>query len=238
MRKQANTFYCFSPPAMLITFLIEFALAIYTFTRYRLNPIGRLATAALLLLGIFQLCEFNICGLSSSAALTWSRIGYGAITMLPPIAIHLVYLIAHKKSRKLVWLAYITGAVFVGIFGLNASAFATHICAGNYAIFQLAPNVGGIYFTYYYSWLILGICLCLYFGLEANRLTRQALSLQVLGYLSFLLPTGIVNAVNPHTIVGIPSVMCGFAVIYAIILAVAIVPSVVEPAKFKPKEKS
>jgi hypothetical protein len=47
---------------------------------------------------------------------------------------------------------------------------------------------------------------------------------QVFGWLSFLLPTGIVNALNPQSISGIPSVMCGFAVIYAIVLVFGILP--------------
>ncbi len=225
---------------MLGTFIIELGLAVYTLVRYRLRAIGRLATLALVLLGMFQLSEFNVCGLDSTAALTWSRIGYVSITLLPPIAIHLVYLMAKRPARKLVALAYLTSLFFVIVFGLNPAVFASHVCAGNYAIFQLIPKWGGLYFAYYYSWLILGIGLCLYFGIDANKITRQALSLQVLGYLSFLLPTGIVNAINPQTISGIPSVMCGFAVIYAIILALAIVPSVVKPAKFiipKTKEK-
>lgn len=219
---------------MLGTFIIEITLAIYTLVRYKLTTIGRLAAAALALLALFQLSEFNVCGVTNSAALTWSRIGYVSITLLPPIALHLVHLIAKQKARLLVWVAYATSAGFVVTFGLNASAFASHICAGNYAIFQLVRPLGGLYFAYYYTWLIIGICYSLYFGLSANRLTRQALSLQVLGYLSFLLPTGIVNAVNPQTISGIPSIMCGFAVIYAIILVVGIVPSVLEPDKSKP----
>jgi hypothetical protein len=227
MRKKSTTFYCFSPPAMLLTFAVEFIMAIYTIIRYRMTTVGRLAAAALGLLAIFQLSEFNVCGLNSTAALTWSRIGYVSITLLPPIAIHLVHVIAKKKSRTLVPMAYVMSVVFIIIFGLNKAAFASHICAGNYAIFQLIPRLGGTYFAYYYSWLIAGIGLCLYYGIEANKATRQALALQAIGYLSFLLPTGIVNAVNPQTINGIPSIMCGFAVIYAIILVVGIVPTVV-----------
>jgi hypothetical protein len=222
--KKTNTFYCFSPPAMLGTFAVEICLAVYTLVKYKMSTVGRLATATLTLLAMFQLSEYNVCGRGSTAALEWSRIGYVSITLLPPLVLHLVFIIAKKKSRILVWLAYASSLGFAVVFGVSASAFASHICAGNYAIFQLIRPLGGYYFIYYYAWLMVGIGACLYFSITASVLVRQALILQTLGYLSFLLPTGIVNAVNPQTIAGIPSVMCGFAVIYAIILAVGIVP--------------
>ena len=59
---------------------------------------------------------------------------------------------------------------------------------------------------------------------KAKEKIRQALILQIIGFLSFLLPTGIVNTINPKTIEGLPSIMCGFAVIYAFILVFGIVP--------------
>jgi hypothetical protein len=39
-----------------------------------------------------------------------------------------------------------------------------------------------------------------------------------------LIPTGIANSVKPETRAGIPSIMCGFAVIFAILLVVYIAP--------------
>jgi len=48
----------------------------------------------------------------------------------------------------------------------------------------------------------------------------------VLGYLVFLIPTALANSVKPETRRGIPSIMCGFAVLYAIILALYILPKV------------
>lgn len=224
MFKKPEGLLCFSPPAMLATFIIEIVLAIYTLIRYKMTTIVRLAAAILALLAVFQLAEFSVCGRSNTSALAWSRVGYVAITLLPPLALHLVLAIKNKSPRFLLWLAYGTSLGFALFFGLSSQAFAGHVCAGNYAIFQLVHPLGGYYFAYYYGWLLLGIGLSLYLTINAKQRIREALVLQVFGYLSFLLPTGIVNAVNPQTISGIPSVMCGFAVIYAIILALGIVP--------------
>lgn len=218
---------------MVATFLIEAGLAIYLIVRYKMTAITRLAAAILILLAVFQLAEFNVCGRSSLAALAWSRIGYVAIALLPPLALNLVLLVTKVRSRALsllLVLAYTSSIVFALFIGLNSRAFDGHICAGNYAIFQLIHPVGGLFFAYYYTWLLVGIGLSLYLSIGATIKVRQALILQVVGYLSFLLPTGIVNAVNPQTISGIPSVMCGFAVIYALILAFGIVP-ITQPKK-------
>ena len=231
MLKRPNTLYCFSPWAMIATCVIELVLAVYALVRYKMTPAVRLAATMLGLLAIFQLAEYNVCGHSNLRALVWSRLGYVAITLLPPLALHLVHIIAKQKSRLLVYLAYGMGLGFAIIFGLSSRAFASHICAGNYAIFQLIRPLGGLYFAYYYTWLLVGIAASLIFSIGAARRVSEALVLQVFGYLSFLLPTGIVNALDPRTIAGIPSVMCGFAVIYALILAFGIMPRVSSVAK-------
>lgn len=224
MKRSKTTFYCFSPPVMAATFVIETSLMVYTLVRYKMSTLTRLAAATLALLALFQLSEFSVCGATHWSAEVWSRVGYIAITMLPPLGIHLIRVISGRVPGWLVGLAYATGLGFAAIFGLHPSAFQSHVCAGNYAIFQLANGVGGVYFAYYYGWLLAGIGLSLWASISARTKVRQALIYQVFGYLSFLLPTGIVNAVNPQTISGIPSVMCGFAVVYAIVLSFGIVP--------------
>ena len=224
LRKKRSTFFCFSPPVMLATCIIEVSLLLYTLFRYRMSAIVRISVATLGLLALFQLSEFTVCGATHWSASPWSRVGYVAITLLPPLGIHMVRVISDRGSPWIIRLSYITGIAFALIFGLHPSAFQDHICAGNYAIFQLKPGLGGAYFAYYYGWLIFGICQALLYAVTAKIAARKALLYQVFGWLSFLLPTGIVNAINPQTIAGIPSVMCGFAVIYAIVLTFGILP--------------
>ncbi len=228
LKKSNNTFFCFSPPVMIATFIIEICLLIYTVVRYRLSSATRIVTGTLLCLSIFQLAEFNVCEGANGLNEFYSRLGFIAITLLPPLGIHLVQTIAQRGSKYLLWLAYASSLVFVVVFGLHDTAFQGHVCGGNYAVFQLMSNLGGIFFAYYYFWIILGILLCLYYSTSASKKAREALNLQVVGYLSFVLPTGIANALNPSTIHAIPSVMCGFAVIYALILAFGITPRILQ----------
>ena len=54
--------FCFSPPVMLATFIIEFGFAFYSIWRYKMTTISRLVVAMLFALGSFQLAEYMICG--------------------------------------------------------------------------------------------------------------------------------------------------------------------------------
>jgi len=222
MKNKSSTFYCFSPPVMVITMLSELVLFAYTLLRYKMTPITRVISLALIFLALFQLSEFNVCG--GRNAQIWSHIGFVAITLLPALGIHLILLIAKKKKTLLRSISYAVSVTFALLFSLSSSNITAHVCGGNYAIFHIAERVGGFYFVYYYFWLFAGIGLCLYYSIKATEKIRQALILQVVGYLSFLLPTGIINMINPKTIQGVPSIMCGFAVIYAFILVFGIVP--------------
>jgi len=230
-KSEETTFYCFSPPIMVATCIIETALFLYTFIRYRLTAINRVVSAVLLLLALFQLCEFHVCRSGGPSAATFSRVGFMAITMLPPLGIHLIGLITKRVSKYVVWLGYLTGAAFAITFGLGKGVFQSHACGGNYAIFQLEDPIGGLYFAYYYGWLIIGILLSLYLSMKAAVRLKEALIFQIVGYLILLIPVGIVNDINPKTIAGIPSIMCGFAVLYACMLVFGIVPRVLTPKK-------
>jgi len=55
---------------------------------------------------------------------------------------------------------------------------------------------------------------------------KEALYGMIIGYLVFLLPTAIANTISPETMAGIPSIMCGFAVLFALILFFYIIPRV------------
>jgi len=150
MKRTATTFYCFSPPVMIATFITESVLFIYTVLRYKMNTLSRLVAAILVLLAVFQLAEYHVCEYSGTAsAAVWARIGYGAITLIPPLAIHLIRTISGRGWHIIVWLAYASAGFFAVFFGFSKSAFRSHICAGNYVIFQLVHPAGGLYFTYY-----------------------------------------------------------------------------------------
>lgn len=213
---------------MIATFAIEICLAVYTLFRYGLTPITRIATGILACLAVFQLAEFNICegslGLTSEA---WSRLGFVAITLLPPMGIHLATKLAGDKQRSLVIGGYALSAAFAGYFLLASNSLSGSVCNGNYVIFEMAKGSGLLYGLYYYALLIIAV---VYAWNNAGRLQNnhsnraRALKALAVGYMAFMIPTTAVNLANPGTISAIPSIMCGFAIVLALFLAGEVLP--------------
>lgn len=223
---KANKMYCFSPPVMLATFIIEVGLAVYTIARYKLNPITRLAAAVLVLLAVFQLAEYNVCeGAWGVSSLMWAKIGYVAITLLPPLGLHLATRIAGEKKPWLVGAGYASGVVFAAIFLFVGNGMESQACLGNYVIFTIAQWALMPYAIYYYGWLVVTTTYAWLAGRAAKKaMRRSALYSLAIGYLAFIVPTTLANVIDPSTMAGIPSIMCGFAVILAVILALRVVP--------------
>jgi hypothetical protein len=165
-----------------------------------------------------------VCGGLGVSAELWSRIGFVSITSLPPLGLHFAHVIAGKRDRTLPIVAYITGAVWIGIFAASEWAFSGHVCAGNYVIFQLRHDVSLFYSLYYYFWLMAAVWLSIIGARRAKPKVRGTLIAFIAGYLVFLLPTTVINTIYPSSIEGIPSIMCGFAVLYALILTLIVLP--------------
>ncbi len=223
MRQQrSTTLFCFSPPVMLLTFVIELALALYTVVRYKMTELSRLAVAILLLLAFFQISEYMLCGGLGLRGVDWVRFGYISITLLPPVGLHMAMVLAKKN---IVWLrtaAYVSAAVFIYFFVFVTQSLNGNDCRPNYQVFHLHRNLTDWYGLYYYGWLIVSTYLMLRWAQTSKR-RRQLMALAA-GYAVFIVPTTLVNILNPATTDGIPSIMCGFAVLLAIILAVGVLP--------------
>jgi hypothetical protein len=217
---------------MIATFIIEIALAIYTLWRYKLNRVTRLAVVLLAALATFQLAEFMVCRGIGGDSLIWSRIGYIAITLLPPVGIHLIAVVAQDTRRWLLWPGYLVAIGFVAFFSLIGRSIVGHACLGNYVIFQVAPGFGWLFGLYYYG-LLLGTLVLGWYHMRktSNKRTKRALSGLMAGYAIFIIPATTVNLVNSGTISGMPSIMCGFAVLLALVLAFIVLPTTAKKRK-------
>jgi hypothetical protein len=217
--------YCFSPPVMAATFIIEISLAIHTLWRYKLSGVTKIAVVILACLAIFQIAEFNVCESAwflDSAG--WARLGYVAITLLPPLGIHLVNRISQDKRRWPFVIAYILSGAFVAYFLLSTGGISTGACLGNYVIFEQGHNTSYLYGLYYYGLLLAAIVYALYRSNRSEKHIQASLRTLMIGYAMFMVPTTFVNLINPNSIAGIPSIMCGFAVLLAIALADRVLP--------------
>lgn len=227
MHKKNETFFCFSPLVMISTFVVEIALATYVLWKYRHTMIGRISVVLLICLALFQLAEWMVCeGALGLDQITWSRIGFVAIGLLPALGLHLVHLLASRKNTIIPILGYLATLAFSAYFIVATHGITGAVCGGNYVIFHVAPEAIRLFTLYYYSMLALGAGFALYWAAsESNKHTRRALRWFVAGYAVFMVPTAIVNTIDPSTIAAIPSIMCGFAVMFAFILVFGILPA-------------
>ncbi|GAC1501717.1 MAG: hypothetical protein NVS1B10_06060 [Candidatus Saccharimonadales bacterium] len=215
---------------MLITLLAEILMVLITVWRYKFNVLARLVSAAVLALAVFQLAEYYVCTGYGLNAEVWSRVGFVAITTLPPLGLHILHVLANIPKRKMVVATYILMVAFSVFFLVYHTAFIGHQCTGNYVIFQIGDRMAAIYGAYYYGLLISSILLGVKWAsrLEnadsGSKLKLETTRGLIIGYFIFLLPTAIANTIQPETRRGIPSIMCGFAVLFALILVFYILP--------------
>lgn len=215
---------------MIATVIIELSLAAYTLWRYKLDRLTRLVVVCVFALAVFQVSEYFVCTGSGLSAASWSRLGYVAITALPALGLHILHVLAVKPKRRLVVAAYASMVGFMAYFLTYQNAFTGFACTGNYVIFQIGVNPAIAYGTYYYGWTLTAM----YLGSRwAGQLRKRSVGSSnqlksiralIVGYLVFLVPTALVYSVSPSARRGIPSIMCGFAVLFALILTIYVLP--------------
>lgn len=223
-----TVFACFSPPIMLATFVIEIGLASYLLYSRKLNKTVLLAILLLVSLATFQLSEYGICEDVGFSATNWGRLGFSSITLLPPLGLHLVYKLSRKKSRVLVTLSYALALVWVMLFSFGG-IMERAVCEGNYVIFHISDPAEFIYYVYYNLFIAIAVVKgwSFYKSMTAKR-TKTALAFLLLGYMSFIVPSIIVRLIfdfNDAHNSALPSIMCGFAVILAVITALKVAPN-------------
>ena len=212
------TLYCFTPLATLVTFVVEIIFAIYVFLKYKSGPFARVAILILVFLGLFQLSEYLICKTNHNELFT--KIGYISITLLPPLGINLVELATGKKMFSKISYA------FAGIFSIIiifVPVFMSTACPGKFVVFTNLPAFDIFYSIYYYVLLAISIILLLY-GITQNNKNRNLLAWILTGYGSFIVPTVVLYLVEKVTRYTVVSIMCGFAILLAVIIVAKILP--------------
>jgi hypothetical protein len=218
---RGETFYCFSPLIMLATMAVEGILAVYVLLRYREGRFAKVAAVLLVLLGIFQLSEYQICG--SHDPQFWSHFGLVAITLLPVVGLRLVSLVSKKKHFFFIGYGIATALALIFVFVPQSITGA--YCGGNYIIFSGPAALYTFFGMYYFVFLMLGIWEAVLIMRETPRkIVHRILRWFIIGYLSFMLPMGVAYAFYAPARAAVTSIMCGFAVILAFIVAFAIVP--------------
>ena len=215
--KNSVIFGCFSPPVMIATFLFEIGSVMYVLLRYRLSYELRIITALLRNLSIFQLAEYFVCDKSTVAEL-YSRIGFLAITVLPVLGLHLMVKISKFHIKMKVIVLYLL-ALSIGIYFLLApNSFKAYECTGNYVIFQIGHMQAWLYSIYYFGVIAVTVGIGLLQLRKANILIKRNILWLIAGYAVFIIPVAILTITHPDSRQAIPSILCGFAVLFAVVL--------------------
>lgn len=223
-KKSNTTFYCFSPPVMIATMLIEIFLAIRIIYRYKKSRTTWAIFAILICLSIFQLAEYFVCTYSNYAEIA-TKLGYVSITLLPALGIYLMSLLTTKLSKVSTLSLITVTSVFVGYFLFVPAVFESYVCTGNYVFFQIMGLETFYYSIFYFGLIISSVFRGLKF-IEQNPKSEKNLAIKwfVAGYALFIIPTGIFILVLPDASRAVPSVLCGFAIFMALVLALKVAP--------------
>jgi len=210
---------------MALTILVEVLLLLRLAFWRKPTVASVLGVLILFALAVFQAAEYGICeGLFDVHPNVLARIGFVSITTLPILVLHLVKTIGKSKRNLLIIAAYATMFAWIAIF-LFSDALVNQICGGNYIIFELSPGFGGSYFIYYYLWMMVGAIWALNLASKSpSKATASSLRWLVAGVASFAVPATIIWLFWEEAAKGLPSIMCGFAVIFAFIVYVKVTP--------------
>lgn len=215
-----TTFFCFTPLVSLSTFIIEFIFAVYVLVKYKPTLFSRLCVLTLMCLGLFQLSEFLLCTTPFIDASI--KLGYVAITLLPALGLHIIYTLTNRW-KFIAYLAYAWAAILVGtiVFIPNVAFLAT--CNPNYVSYDANPTFSFFHWLYYIVSMLTGVALLTY-AMFKKIGDKKEQKWMILSYFVFIIPALILFYTNVISQTALPSVMCGFALLTAIIFVFVIIP--------------
>jgi len=215
--------HCFSPFVILVTFLVEASLGVWALIRYRRTRFGRLAVVLLFLLALYQFAELMIC--RGAPADFWARVGLAATAFLPIIALDFVSILSGKK-RSTATVGYAIAATFILVIVSTPNLLAGSVCTGKFvATYSNSPTFELVYNMYYVAALFTGVGLTIQ-AMREKTANRLALQWMLIGYAAFMIPTFSLYLAVVALRDGVGSILCGFAVLVALILSGKILPLV------------
>lgn len=222
MKKNEHTLYCFTPLVTLATFVVEFVFGLYTLYKYRKTTFGKVAAFGLFGLATFQLAEWMVCGVTGNPDF-WMRFGFVGTALLPAIGLNLVHLISNRKYKYLTQFGYLFAAVVSLMLIFQAGKDLYFACMGTFVAFQLGTLTDAVYLGYYV--IILGFAIIILLrNIIAKKKHVQISILTLVLLLVFIVPTYVLYLFHVISGASVPSIMCGFAIIAAVILVAKILP--------------
>jgi hypothetical protein len=213
----------YSPVLGALTALFEIVAGIWAVFGARRPRILRPVAALLFLLAAYQVLEVVICAGGNEQKLFLSRLAFVTVTWLPPVTLLLISRAYGAASRAL--RVYVRGVfALAGIMTLwivmdyrFITGTICHFMYSSYAYLEPWFHIYGAFYEITQLSTVFIAILCL--ASAEDRRARLDLADILVGILLYLLPALLVAAiVRTITDRALPSIMCHFALFYAIFL--------------------
>ena len=211
----------YSPGLAIATALFEISVAVWAIRGPGNRSIIRTTATILVFLASYQLIEVGVCA-NSAAAGFLPRLAFIAVTWLPPLGLLLIAKLQRPRSRMAYGNAYSMLAAAAGIviwIVLDRGFVSSSVCSTLFAHYTNPMPRFALYSGFY--WLgLLGMIVHSGYGVKTCRdpHRRHLLSQVFVGTLAFVLPSLIVSSYVRPAEGALPSVMCHFALIFALFL--------------------
>ncbi len=210
----------YTPVLSIVTAAFETAAAVWTFAGRGRKRITALCGVVLLLLAGYQVAEAFAC--SNAAWSLAARIGFLDILWLPALGVFLVLRLSNLSSRTVAVVSslYFAAAAAMAVWILLEPDFVNmSVCRVVFARYATARPVYtffGIYYQFGLASMLIGAA-AIMAGME-DGVRRRHLADILMGTLCFVLPALLIDVTVPEARGAIPSIMCHFALIFALFL--------------------
>ncbi|MHA1685385.1 MAG: hypothetical protein ACTSYD_03130 [Candidatus Heimdallarchaeaceae archaeon] len=199
----------------LILFSLELIMLIVIIIKNRGHPFFSTIVIIMGLLQLYQLSEFLICiGVDANVV---GRIGFVIITFLPPMGYFLSTQITNWKYKD-----YLLGfglAIFFAVYYTVVPKSVILVnCNPLYATYDYPLYEA--YGFYYYGMIVYSIGFLTYHIVAKKNIFKKSSILLLIGYLAFLAPMQIMVLVDRKYGASVPSIMCKYAFLLAIVLLI------------------
>jgi len=209
---------------MIMTFFIEILSALFVLYRYRRTKLAWSIVALLFCLGAFQAAEYFVCT-NSTVAITAARLGFVAISFLPPLGLYTMSLLTGKSNVQYIRFTFALAVIFSAYFMFAPQAFDSYQCTGNYVIFQIGQVQTRVYMIFYFGIIAQSIIRGVYYlRTQDDDKNKNSVQWFLAGYAFFIVPVAILTVIHPDTRYAVPSILCGFAITLALVLVAKIAP--------------
>ncbi|MBS3076363.1 hypothetical protein J4481_01320 [Candidatus Pacearchaeota archaeon] len=213
---------CFTPAVSLSIAIIEWILTTIILIFFKRTNFRMYFAWIIYVLGFYQFTEFMLC--TSNNAFLWAKLGFITYTLLPALVLHSVLRISGKNMK--VFGIYLIPFAFSLLAIINSNFITGAKCTAVFVQVRLAlienpgllqSSVSWIYMAYYFGFIVLALAFILKDYLhQKNKIKRKIRIIAFIGTIMMLVPTLLLMVVLPHFNAGFPSVLCGFALFFAI----------------------